>query len=145
MRGSGKRKSPWAAPKRPRLTSTKRFGYRPTTRVAFIWTHIRGLAKLHLGADEEAVALFRRSVDASRNYPLNHFYMAAALAHLGRLDEARAEVKAGLALAPNYSIARFLSMAESDNPTYLKQRERIRMGCARPASRRNDCRPCGRT
>jgi hypothetical protein len=51
--------------------------------------------------------------------------MAAALAHLGRLDDARDEVKAGLELAPNYSIARFFSMAESDNPIYLKQRERI--------------------
>ena len=104
------------------------FRLSPNDAVAFIWTHIRGLAKLHLGADEEAVALFRRSVDASRNYPLNHFYMAAALAHLGRLDEAQAEVKAGLALAPNYSIGRFLSMAESDNPAYLAQRERILEG-----------------
>ncbi len=101
------------------------FRLSPNDAVAFMWTHVRGLAKFHLGADEEAVTLFRRSVDASRNYPLNHFYMAAALAHLGRLDEARAEVKAGLALAPNYSIARFLTMAESDNPTYLKQREHI--------------------
>jgi tetratricopeptide (TPR) repeat protein len=104
------------------------FRLSPSDAVAFIWTHIRGLAKLHLGADEEAVALFRRSVDASRNYPLNHFYMAAALANLSRLHEAQAEVKAGLELAPNYSIARFLSMAESDNPTYLKQRERILEG-----------------
>jgi TolB-like protein/Flp pilus assembly protein TadD len=101
------------------------FRLSPNDAVGFIWTHMRGLAKLHLGADEEAVALFHRSVDASRNYPLNHFYMAAALSHLGRLDEARAEVQAGLALAPGYSIARFLSMGESDNPTYLKQRERI--------------------
>ena len=104
------------------------FRLSPSDAVAFIWTHIRGLAKLHLGADEEAVALFRRSVDASRNYPLSHFYMAAALAHLGRLAEAQAEVKAGLSLAPNYSITRFVSMAESDNPTYLKQRERILEG-----------------
>ena len=104
------------------------FRLSPNDAVAFIWTHIRGLTKLHLGADEEAVALFRRSVDASRNYPLNHFYMAAALANLGRLEEAQAEVNAGRALAPNYSIARFLSMAESDNPTYLKQRERILEG-----------------
>ena len=104
------------------------FRLSPSDAVGFIWTHVRGLAKLHLGADEEAVAFFRRSVDASRNYPLSHFYMAAALAHLSRLDEARAEVKAGAALAPNYSIARFLSMAESDNPTYLKQREHILEG-----------------
>src|SRR5277367_1056410 len=104
------------------------FRLSPNDAVGFIWTHVRGLAKLHLGADEEAVAFFRRSVDASRNYPLSHFYMAAALAHLGRLDEAQAELKAGSALAPNYSIGRFLSMAESDDPTYLKQRERILEG-----------------
>jgi tetratricopeptide (TPR) repeat protein len=104
------------------------FRLSPNDAVAFMWTHVRGLAKFHLGADEEAVALFRRSVDASRNYPLNHFYMAAALANLDRIDEAQAEVKAGRALAPNYSIARFLTMAESDNPTYLKQRERILEG-----------------
>ena len=104
------------------------FRLSPNDAVAFMWTHVRGLAKLHLGADEEAVALFRRSVGASRNYPLSHFYMAAGLAHLGRLAEAQAEVKAGLSLAPNYSIARFVSMAESDNPTYLKQRERILEG-----------------
>jgi TolB-like protein/class 3 adenylate cyclase/tetratricopeptide (TPR) repeat protein len=97
----------------------------PTDSFAFMWTHLLALAKFHLGADEEAMALFRRSIDASRNYPLNHFYMGAALAHLGRLDEARAEIKAGLALAPNYSIARFRKAADSDNPTYLAQRERI--------------------
>ncbi|HSU99840.1 MAG TPA: tetratricopeptide repeat protein, partial [Roseiarcus sp.] len=104
------------------------FRLSPNDAVAFIWTHMRGLAKLHLGADEEAVTLFRRSVDASRNYPLNHFYMAAALALLGRLDEARAEVRLGHTLAPGYSLARFHAMAESDNPTYLAQRERILEG-----------------
>jgi len=104
------------------------FRLSPADAVTFIWNHIRGLAKLHLGADEEAVAWFRRSIDASRNYPLNHFYSAAALAHLGRLNEARAEVKAGLALAPKFSIARFRRTADSDNPTYLAQRERILEG-----------------
>jgi class 3 adenylate cyclase/TolB-like protein/Flp pilus assembly protein TadD len=104
------------------------FRLSPSDSFAFMWTHLLGLAKFHLGADEEAAALFRRSVDASRSYPVNHFYMAAALGHLGRLDEARAEVTAGLALAPNYSIARFRSMAESDNPTHLRQRERIAEG-----------------
>ena len=100
----------------------------PSDSFAFMWTHLLGLAKFHLGADEEALALFRRSVDASRNYPLNHFYMAAALAHLGRLGEARAEIKAGLMLAPSYSIARFRKAAESDNPGFLTQRERILEG-----------------
>ncbi len=104
------------------------FRLSPADGAVFLWNHIQGLAKLYLGADEEAVAWFRRSIDASRNYPLNHFYGAAALAHLGRLNEARAEVKAGLALAPKFSIARFRRTAESDNPTYLAQRERILEG-----------------
>src|SRR5271170_4911416 len=104
------------------------FRLSPTDAVAFIWTHLLGLAKLHLGADEEAIELFRRSIDSSRNYPLSHFYGAAALAQLGRLDEARAEVAAGLALAPKFSIARFRGEAESDNPTYLARRERIEDG-----------------
>jgi TolB-like protein/class 3 adenylate cyclase len=101
------------------------FRLSPNDAVTFIWNHILGSAKLHLGADEEALALFRRSIDASRNYPVNHFYGAAALAHLGRLDEAQAEVKAGLALAPKFSLARFRRTADSDNATYLAQRERI--------------------
>ena len=104
------------------------FRLSPADAVTFIWNHILGLAKLHLGADEEAVAMFRRSIDASRNYPLNHFYGAAALAHLGRIDEARAEVKAGLALAPKFSLAWFRRGAESDNPTYLARRQRIEDG-----------------
>ena len=37
-------------------------------------------------------------------------------------------MKTGLALAPNYSVARFRGGADSDNPTYLAQRERIAEG-----------------
>ncbi len=101
------------------------FRISPSDGVAFLWNHIEGLAKLHLGEDEEAASLFRRSIDASRNYPLNHFYNAAALARLGQQDEAEAEVKAGLAIAPSFTLERFRGGAESDNPVYLAQRARI--------------------
>ena len=97
----------------------------PTDGAAFLWNNIAGLAKLHLGADEEAAELFRRAIDGNRNYPLNHFYNAAALALLGRLGEAQSEVRAGLAIAPNYTIANYRDGIESDNPTYLAQRERV--------------------
>ena len=86
---------------------------------AFIWMIFAGLAKLQLGADEEAVARFRRSMDINRNFPRVNFYLAAALAHLGRLDEARAAVQAGLALDPNFTLRRFRAGAVSNNPTYL--------------------------
>ena len=104
------------------------FRISPTDGGAFLWNHIRGLGKLHLGADEEAAELFRRSIDASRNYPLNYFYNGAALALLGRQDEAEAEIKAGLAITPNFTLGRFRAGAESDNPIYLQQRERVTEG-----------------
>ena len=81
-----------------------------------------------LGADAEAVAWLRRGIEANRNYPLAHFYLAAALALLGELDEARAAAQAGLALNPTFTIRRFRADAPSDNPTYLAGRERIYEG-----------------
>jgi hypothetical protein len=49
--------------------------------------------------------------------------LAAALAKLGRLDEAHSAVKAGLALNPVFSISRIRAAwtAMSDDPTYLAQ------------------------
>jgi hypothetical protein len=53
--------------------------------------------------------------------------LAAALAQLGRLDEARSAVKANLALNPAYTISRRRASwtAQSDDPTYLAQLEPI--------------------
>ena len=64
------------------------------------------MAKNHLGSWEQAVAWFRRSIEANRNYPAAYFILAAALAQLGRLDEARSAVKAGLALNPAFTVSR---------------------------------------
>jgi tetratricopeptide (TPR) repeat protein len=56
------------------------------------WLYIIGGAKLQLGADAEALTWIRRSLEVNRNYPVAHFHLAAALALLGKLDEARAAV-----------------------------------------------------
>jgi TolB-like protein/class 3 adenylate cyclase/Tfp pilus assembly protein PilF len=98
----------------------------PRDIMAYHWMFLAGVAKLQLGSDEEAVAWERRSIDANRNFPLAHFYLAVALAHLGRLDEVRAAVQTGLALDPTYTVGRWRSIKMSDNPTFLAQRERIR-------------------
>ena len=100
----------------------------PRDTEAYIWMMFAGLAKLQLGADEEAVARFGRSVDINRNHPRAHFFLAAALAHLGRLDEARSSVKAGFALDPTFTLSRFRTNVLSDNPTYLAKRERVYQG-----------------
>ena len=67
---------------------------------AYVWLMHVGLSKLHLGEYEEALPWFRRSLDANRNAPWAYFFAAASLAHQGRLDEARREVAAGLAIDP---------------------------------------------
>ena len=84
-----------------------------------------GTSKLHLAKDEEAVAWFRRAIEANRNFAFTHLSLAAALAHLGKIDEARAAGKAGLALEPSFTIGRFRAGARSDSPAYLRGRERI--------------------
>jgi tetratricopeptide (TPR) repeat protein len=87
-----------------------------------------GFAKVQLNADAEAVTWFRRSLEANRNHPIAHFGLAAVLALLGSLDQARAAAKAGLALDPSFTIRRFRLGAASDNPTHLAGRERIYEG-----------------
>jgi hypothetical protein len=65
-------------------------------------------------------------IDSNRKLPA----LATALAHLGRLDEARSAVKAGLAINPTFAIdrARALWMAMSHNPTFLTQLKPILEG-----------------
>jgi tetratricopeptide (TPR) repeat protein len=83
-----------------------------------------GLAKFHMGREEEAVVWLRRSVEANRTYPSAHFVLAAALARLGRLAEARSEVRAGLAINPTFTIARFRAGVLSDDPAAAADWER---------------------
>jgi TolB-like protein/class 3 adenylate cyclase len=92
---------------------------------SYIWLLIAGLAKLHLNSDREAVAWLRRSIEANRNHPLGQLWLAAALARLGWLDEAKAAARAALALNPSFTIRRVRANVPSDNPTYLAGRERI--------------------
>ena len=86
-----------------------------------------GIAKLHLGSWEQAAAWLRRAIEANRNNPQPHFVLGAALVQLGRLDEARSAVKAGLALNPAFTISRARASwtAMSDDPAYLAQLEPI--------------------
>ena len=87
-----------------------------------------GVAKMQLSEDTEAVSWFRRSIETNRNYPFAHFWLAAALALLGSLDQASAAAKAGLAILPSFTIRRFRDGAQSNNPTFLAKRERVYQG-----------------
>ena len=102
----------------------------PRDTMAYSWMNVAGIAKNHLGLWEQAVAWFRPAIEANRNFAHPHFVLGGALAHLGRLDEARSAVKAGLALNPAFSMSRARAnwTAMSDDPTYLAQNDRFYEG-----------------
>jgi TolB-like protein len=95
----------------------------PHDTMAYFWMTLVGTANSCLGRWEQAVAWFRRSIEANRNFPETLFRLAAAQAQLGRLDEARSAVRAGLELCPSFtiSVARAAWTAMSEDPTYLAQ------------------------
>jgi len=104
------------------------FRLSPRDTLAPRWMVWVGFANVQLGAYTEAVTWLRRGLDANRNYSAAHFVLAAALARLAELDEARAAVHAGLALDPNFSIRRFRGITPSDHPAYLAGRDRTYEG-----------------
>ena len=101
------------------------FRLSPRDKYLSAWLVIAGLARLYLGNDDKAVTCFRRSVETSRNHPAAQYYLAGALALLGRLEEARSALRAAMALYPDFTISRFRAGAASDNPRFLAARERL--------------------
>ncbi len=105
------------------------FRLSPRDNRAFSWMNTAGVAQSYLAADEAAADWFRRSIETNRNVaPFVHFYLAAALAHLERIEEARASVEAGLVLDPNFTLSHFHASTPTDHPICLAQRARIAEG-----------------
>jgi TolB-like protein/class 3 adenylate cyclase len=93
---------------------------------AHIWLMMLGFAKLVLQQDEEATVWLRRSIEANRNNPMSHFALSAALALSDRMNEAQAALKSGLALNPEFTIARLRAMTfERGSVDLHHQQERI--------------------
>jgi TolB-like protein/class 3 adenylate cyclase len=97
----------------------------PRDTFAYLWWTYLGVARVFLGKDEDAVSQLRRAIEINRNFHPTHIYLAAALAGLGRLEEARAAAKDGLSIDPTFTIRRYRADAPSDNPIFLAGRRRI--------------------
>ena len=91
----------------------------PRDSFASVWLLMAGGAKLTLGADEEAVAWLRRSIELNRNWPFVHFFLAAALANLGKLDEAQGETRVGLTLNFDFHNPAFPRRPGERQPDFL--------------------------
>ena len=97
----------------------------PRDAAVYLWRSFNGSVKVFLGKDQEAVEELRRAIEANRNFSTGHFYLAVALAELGRLDEARVEAREGLSIDPTFTIRRYRGDTPSDNPIFLNRRQQI--------------------
>jgi tetratricopeptide (TPR) repeat protein len=100
----------------------------PHDRRAGMWLMIAATAKLWAGFDEEAATRLSRSIKLDPNEPMRHFYLAAALAHLGRMEEAREAARMGLELNPGFTLAGYQAARPSNHPVHLASRERVHEG-----------------
>jgi TolB-like protein/DNA-binding SARP family transcriptional activator len=89
----------------------------------FLWLMFVGGASVNLGRYEEAIVWLSRSIEANRNNPLCHFHLAGTYALLGRLEEARAAARTGLALNPDFTVARFRASPSSNNARFAAAHE----------------------
>jgi TolB-like protein/class 3 adenylate cyclase len=104
---------------------TEAFRLSPRDTQAFVWMHFVGMAKAQLQLYQEAVVWFRRGLETNRNHALTHFHLAASLVRLGKMEEARAAVQAGLALNPHFTVRAIRESGWSDVPAYVAGRERL--------------------
>src|SRR5215475_2627606 len=75
----------------------------PNDRLAYVPQHIKALAHFLRGRYEEAANHARRAVQANPRFSVSHCVLAAALAELGRREEAKAVAMQVLALEPSFS------------------------------------------
>ena len=92
---------------------------------AFRWFAIVGFAKNSLNRYDEAVAWLGQSVGRNSKFAMAHFHLGSALAHLGRMEEARVAAAAGLSIDPKFNLASFRAAQLTDDPYYLAWRERV--------------------
>ena len=97
------------------------------------WMTAVALAEVSAGRDEKAVHWATRAIELAPSSSLANLLLAAALARLDRIEEAREAARAGLELNPGFTIARFRSSTFSDHPVYLAGRERIYEGMRKAA------------
>ena len=95
---------------------------------AYWWMVFVASAKLQIKSDAEAVIWLRRSIEANPNWPLSHFLLAAALALLGSLDEARVAALEGLAIDPGFTLRRLRLLSVNDSPIAIAAGMRVAGG-----------------
>jgi TolB-like protein len=100
----------------------------PRDSAASYWLMFVGISKMLVGQNDAAVAWLRRSIESNRNNPMSHFHLAAALALLDLDEDARSAPRDGLALNPQFTVARYEGAWRYQNFDYSAGRQAILEG-----------------
>jgi TolB-like protein/DNA-binding winged helix-turn-helix (wHTH) protein/tetratricopeptide (TPR) repeat protein len=104
----------------------------PRDPVRWTWLDGRGHALILLGSDEEAVRSLIGALDANPRSVFSHAFLAAAYAHLGRSDDARASLATYLQKRPDSRVSTFRSLSPVPlvltSEVYRLQHERLKAG-----------------
>jgi adenylate cyclase len=92
-----------------------------------------GIARARIAAGEDALAIeaARQGIAANRDHAHNHAVLTAALAHLGRMDEAKAALAEFLRVQPGITVARYRRNVTSNEPVAVKTYARLMAGLAK--------------
>lgn len=102
----------------------------PRDRGIGLWYHFLGQHDFWYGRDELALPYFVRGTDLSPSLVYPAVFLAAALAHMGRVAEGRRSLDAWCEAMGGYqlTIDRLRAQVFSDHPTYLACHERMYRG-----------------
>jgi adenylate cyclase len=93
----------------------------PYDPLLFLWKQGEAVGHFTAARYEQAIASAGEAVSLHPNWSLSYRYLAAAFAHLGRLDEAVAALQTSLKLDPNYTI----TIARDVTPLHEEALERL--------------------
>ena len=116
---------------RPRDTFAwieRAFALSPRDPLRSVWHGATARARISVGDDALAIEAARQGIATNRDHPHNYAVLAAASAHLGRMEEAKAALQDFLRVQPGITIRRYRSNLTSDVPEAMKAYERLFSG-----------------
>ncbi|HEY7608829.1 MAG TPA: adenylate/guanylate cyclase domain-containing protein [Alphaproteobacteria bacterium] len=119
---------------RPRETVAwieRAFALSPRDPLRSVWYGAIGRARIAFGDDALAIEAARQGIAANRDHPHNYAALASALAHLGRMDEAKAALQDFLRVQPGITVALYRRNVTSNEPVAVKANERLMTGLAK--------------
>jgi tetratricopeptide (TPR) repeat protein len=107
------------------------FALSPRDPLRAVWHS--GIARARIAAGDDALAIeaARQGIAANRDHAHNHAVMAAALAHLGRMDEAKAALREFQRVQPGITVARYRQTSTANEPVAVKTYARLMAGLAK--------------